>query len=87
LCRDYWAGGLVGELSEDSSEVEFELGLGLDPERPVDELQKLSLKQVHLLKRDAAHIGQEVIAIEDIIVELGGEQDSRENEPIKARVG
>ena len=72
----------VGELSDNACEVAFELGKRLDPERPVDELEELALEQIHLLQRDAAHVGQEVIPIEHIIVELGGEQDSCENKPI-----
>jgi hypothetical protein len=65
----------VGELPEDALEVEAELGLGLDPERPVDEFEKLGLKQIHLLEADAAHEGQEVVAVEYVVVELGGEQN------------
>ena len=65
----------VGELPEDALIVEAELGLGLDPERPVDEFEKLGLKQIHLLEADAAHEGQEVVAVEHVVVELGCEQN------------
>ena len=40
----------VGELSEDASEIAIELGLRLDPDGPVNELQELGLEQVHLLQ-------------------------------------
>ena len=73
----------VGELPEDALEVEAELGLGLDPERPVDEFEKLGLKQIHLLEADAAHEGQEVVAVEHVVVELWGEQNCWEDKPIK----
>jgi hypothetical protein len=65
----------IGELPEDALEVEAELGLGLDPERPVDEFEKLRLKQIHLLEADAPHEGQEVVAVEHVVVELRCEQN------------
>jgi len=65
----------IGELPEDALEVEAELGLGLDPERPVDEFEKLGLKQIHLLEADAAYEGQEVVAVEHVVVELRCEQN------------
>lgn len=45
--------------------------LRLDPETPVYESEKLSLEQVHLLQKDSADVGNEVVAVEDVIEELG----------------
>jgi hypothetical protein len=60
------------EVREETIEVELIL-LGVNPELPVDEPEKLGLQKIHLLKVHAADVCDEMVPIEYIIVELGGE--------------
>lgn len=45
---------------------------GLDPEAPVEVFQEGHLEQVQLLQGHTPDIGDEVVAIEYVVVELGG---------------
>ena len=45
---------------------------GLDPEAPVEVLQEGYLEQVQLLQRHTPDICYKVVAVEYVIVELGG---------------
>ena len=72
LCGLYGlhGGDLVWVLADDACKVHFEFGFGGDPERPINQLKKLGFEKIHLWERDAAHEGQEVVAVEDVVVEL-----------------
>lgn len=59
-----------GEVLKDAAAVEFVLG-GIDPEPPVEKPEELGLQEVQLLQVHAADVGHEVVAVEDVIVELG----------------
>ena len=63
-------GHLVWVLADYACEVHFELGFGRDPECPINQFKKLGLEKIHLRQRDAANEGQEMVAVENIVVEL-----------------
>ena len=56
---------------DEAFEVEVVVS-GLDPEAPVEVLQEDHLEQVQLLQRHTPDICDKVVAIEYVIVELGG---------------
>jgi len=56
---------------DEALEVEVVVG-GLDPEAPVEVLQEGQLEEVQLLQGHAPDIRDKVVAIEYVIVELGG---------------
>lgn len=76
---------LVGVLSDYAGQVHFEFGFGCYPECPINQLKELGFEKIHLLQRDASHEGKEVVAVEDIVVELWSEQDCWQNKPIVRR--
>lgn len=49
---------------------------------PVEEPEKLSLKQIHFFKMHASDVSHEVIPKEDVVVKLGSEESSCEYKPI-----
>lgn len=55
---------------------------GLDPEAPVEEAQELNLKKIHFFEVDSADVGHEVVPVEDVVVELRGQEGRSENQPI-----
>jgi hypothetical protein len=63
-------GHLVWVLADYPGEVHFELGFGRDPECPINQFKKLGFQKIHLWQRDAANEGQEMVAVENIVVEL-----------------
>ena len=58
-------------MLDEAFEVEVVVS-GLDPEAPVEVLQEGHLEQVQLLQRHTPDICDEVVAIEYVVVELGG---------------
>ncbi len=63
-------------------EVDLEFGHWLDPHPPVDELKEGGLEEVELLKAHTADVGYEVVAVEDVVVEFGGDEDRCEDQSI-----
>lgn len=59
------------EVLKDALAVEVVLGR-FDPEPPVEETQELHLKKIHLIEVDSSYVGDEVVPVEDVVVELGG---------------
>lgn len=68
ICLD--GGDLVRVLADYAREVHFELSFGRHPECPINQFKKLGFEKIHLRQRDATHEGQEVVAVEDVVVEL-----------------
>ena len=66
----------VLEVLQESFQIKIVFG-GLDPQPPVNELEELDFQQVHLFQVNAAHLGYEMIPIEDIIVKLGSQESRR----------
>ena len=58
-------------MLDEALEVEVVVG-GLDPEAPVEVLQEGHFEQVQLLQGHTPDICDKVVAIEYVIVELGG---------------
>ena len=58
-------------MLDEALEVEVVVS-GLDPEAPVEVLQEGHLEQVQLLQGHTPDIRDKVVAIEYVIVELGG---------------
>ena len=66
----------VLEVLQESFQIKI-VFRGLDPQPPVNELEELDFQQVHLLQVNAAHLGHEMIPVEDIIVKLGSQESRR----------
>lgn len=58
-------------MLDEPLEVEVVVG-GLDPEAPVEVLQEGHLEEVQLLQGHTPDVRDKVVAIEYVIVELGG---------------
>jgi hypothetical protein len=66
----------VLEVLQESFQIKI-VFRGLDPQPPVNELEELDFQQVHLFQVNAAHLGHEMVPVEDIIVKLGSQESRR----------
>ena len=54
-------------------QIDFVLSLGLDPNLPLKQAEELGLQKVQLPERDAADVGQVMVAVKHIVVKLRGD--------------
>lgn len=64
---------LRAEVIDYTLQIDFVLSIGLDPNLPLKQAEELGLQKVQLPERDAADVGQVMVAVKHIVVKLRGD--------------